>query len=136
MQMQDVLDSPITWILTGICIAGCIYAKRNIVVGIICGVIAPMFVVPVWITVGLAVNIPHLLIRTMFPKLLPFMENSPSAWAGAVIFLTDPGNVATFITAALFVWYCIVGRKNAHRSAAFVSSRNRPAGTSPFIRRF
>ncbi len=134
--MIDVVESPITWILTGVCIVGCIYAKRSVVAGIITGIMAPMVIVPLWIMSGLAVNVPHLLVRTLFPKLLPFLENSSSAWAGAVLFITDPGHLATLITAAFFIWYCIVGRMNSHRPLAFTSTRSRLTASNPFIRRY
>jgi len=136
MQFGDVLASPIIWVLTVICIIGCVYANRSVVVGIICGVIAPMVVIPIWVIAALAINVPHLLVRTLFPELVPFLEKSSSAWAGVVVFLTDPGNLAVFITAVLFVWYCIVGRKNCHRPAAFTPTRSRLTASNPFIRRF
>lgn len=136
MQMSDVVESPITWILTGICIVGCIYAKRNVVSGVITGIMAPMVIVPLWIVSGLAVNVPHLMVRSMFPDLLPYLQDSPSPWAALLLFTTYPGNVATLITAALFIWYCIVGRESAHRRLAFTNHRSRLVGSNPFMKHY
>ncbi|MFK5922378.1 MAG: hypothetical protein QM496_09385 [Verrucomicrobiota bacterium] len=134
--MRDVVESPLTWILTGICVVGCIYAKRSVISGIITGIMAPMVIVPLWIMAGLAVNVPHLLVRKMFPDLLPYLQNSSSAWASGILFVTDPAHLATGITAGFFIWYCIVGRMNSHRPLAFTLERNTITSPSPLTRRF
>jgi len=133
--MSDAVATQL-WILTPICIAGCIYAKRSVVSGIICGVIAPIVVFPLWLSVALAVNVPYLMVKKMFPGMFVSLANSSSAIAEAVLYLTNPGVMAVIITAALFVWYCIVGRKNSHLPPAYAPRKSRSMGSSPFIRKF
>jgi len=133
--MSDAVVTQL-WMLTPICIAGCIYAKRNVVAGIICGVIAPIVVFPLWLSVALAVNVPYLLVKKLFPGMFVFLENSSSATAEAVLYLTNPAVIAVFITAMLFIWYCIVGRRSSHVPPAYAPSKGRRMGTSPFIRKF
>jgi len=118
MQFGDILASPLIWVLTGICIVACTYAKRSLVAGIITGVIAPMVLIPIWVIAALAINVPHLLLRTLFPEIFTGLHNSSSVWAEAVLFITDPSYLAMFVTAVLFTWYCRVERKTAHLAAA------------------
>ncbi len=123
-------------ILTPICIVGCIYARRHVVSGIICGVIAPIIVFPLWLSVALAINVPYSLVKKMFPGVFVALQNSSSTTAESVLYLTNPAVVAVFITAGLFIWYCIVGRMNSHRSPAYAPRKSRSMGSSPFIRKF
>ena len=118
MQFGDILASPIIWILTGVCIVACSYAKRNIVMGVITGVFAPMILIPIWVIAALAINVPHLLLRTLVPELFAALNNSSSVWSGVFLFVADPSNLAASFTAILFIWYCHVERMTAYLPAA------------------
>jgi hypothetical protein len=133
--MSDAVVTQL-WILTPICIAGCIYARRRVLSGVICGVIAPIVVFPLWLSVALAVNVPYLLVKKLVPGMFVSLEKSSSATAGAVLYFTNPGVIAVFITAGLFIWYCIVERRNSHVPTAYAPSRGRRMGSSPFMRCF
>lgn len=134
MQFGDILASQIIWVLTGICIVACSYAKRSVVAGVITGVIAPMVLIPIWVIAALAINIPHLLLRTLFPEIFTGLHDSSSAWSEAVLFLADPSYLAMFVTGLLFAWYCVVERKTAHLPAAS-SDRGTRGRCSNILRR-
>ncbi len=134
MSASNVIESPITWIVLGTCILGCIYAHRGVVNGIIAGTIAPIVIVPLWIASALVVTVAHGLAEDLLPNLIPLLESSPSRWAEIVLILTDPALLATLTTAALFIMYCVVSRKDSLRPAAFASEKCRFTAPNPFAR--
>lgn len=96
----DILASPFFWVLTVGCIAACIYAKRNVAVGIITGIFAPLIIIPIYIIAALAINVPHFLVRKMFPEIFVALKSLSTVWSTVILLVTDPGHLAALFTCA------------------------------------
>lgn len=131
MNIGDLVVSPYTWIVVGICFVGCCYAKRNCANGILFGVVAIGMVGPMWMVMFLALFGPWLALEKMFPEMTSSAVALFASWPEWACFVFHP---ATLLTGALFLLYCKVERGNTGIVAGYVLPRPRGASYNPFLR--
>ena len=103
MTTRDVLVSPYSWAVFGICCFAGWYVKRNLRGALTYGLIAPLFLVPLWWTVLFCFSIPYLILSRIAPEFSAEVGGIFGLLPGPMQVLLSP---PFLVTVCLFVIYC------------------------------